>query len=331
MRQNPKPVCSLTRVTEGQAAAPAGTTCPVCQTPAGDRRAIEARDGYSLFRCPVCDVVYSDPMNPVDGRWYQDQVMYVVRDQFQPGRLQWNHKRFLRECPARGGRLLDVGCGTGEFLVAARRRGYDVTGIDFDPSAVQVARKRHSLERVYAANLEDFGPDHGPLQFDVVTVFEVLEHAASPRAFLSRLRDLIRPSGYLVLSVPYRDRRPEIPYAWDFPPHHFTRWSRSAIENFLESNGFRVLNIEIGLDPAETLLHHYLRFGLVARLIRTAQQRTRDESGCGAEARAHVAGMLFRLKYYAIRLLAPPVDAVLSLMGATGLDMCVFAQNGDDA
>ncbi len=300
--------------------------CPVCIADLHEPRIIERKNGYTLVHCTKCDVVFSDPIKPADGKWYQDQVMYVVRDHFQPGRLQWNHKQFLKYCPARGQTLLDVGCGTGEFMVAARNCGYQVTGIDFDPSAVKLARERNELECVYTTDLDDLGGTHGDLTFDVITAFEVLEHIATPRAFLSNLKKLLSPQGYLVISVPFRDRWPAFRYDWDFPPHHFTRWSKKAIETFLSSNGFRVLKIQIGWAQAESLLHQYLQFGIASRLIIKARDRKVNNNDLGVVAQLQLARKLFLLKYFFIKVLSLPVNVVLALLGATGLDMYVLAQ-----
>ncbi|MBI3087376.1 MAG: class I SAM-dependent methyltransferase [Candidatus Omnitrophica bacterium] len=300
----------------------AGTACPVCAAPPAAPRVIERHGDTALVHCAGCDVVYSDPMPSVDGPWYEGQPMYVMRDRFQPAGLLWNHRQFLRDLPARGGRLLDVGCGTGAFLAAARRRGYEVSGVDFDQHAIGEATRRHGLSRLYAAPLETLRPG----AFDVVTAFEVLEHSPSPRAFLQTVHRLVVPGGWLALSVPYRDRRPAFRYHWDAPPHHLTRWSRRALERAVVGAGFRVERVAVGMAQAESWLHQTLQFGVASRALGRASGHGRAATG-----RMRLARTLYLAKHYTMKALAVPVNGALTLLGDTGHDLYLLAQRSGDA
>ena len=81
-----------------------------------------------------------------DANWYER--MYGGRDEellpLEPG-----HKYFLADPRAPlSGELLDIGCGTGNFLAAARDAGYSVTGIELDRNAARFAKERLGLQRV---------------------------------------------------------------------------------------------------------------------------------------------------------------------------------------
>jgi SAM-dependent methyltransferase len=106
--------------------------------------------------------------------------------------------RFLA---GKGGRLLDVGCGLGYFLKAVRRHaGWEGFGIDPSPPAVDFARRRLALTNVRLGRGEDWPVEEGG--FDVVTLWDVIEHVADPRPLLGRLRDLLREDGFLFLHTP---------------------------------------------------------------------------------------------------------------------------------
>lgn len=96
-------------------------------------------------------------------------------------------------------RFLEVGCGGGDLLGVLERLGLEGVGIDISGDAVDFARQRLHLSRVEVLcksveNIEE--------TFDLVVASEVLEHHKDDMDFLRRLRDRLRPDGWLVLTVP---------------------------------------------------------------------------------------------------------------------------------
>jgi 2-polyprenyl-3-methyl-5-hydroxy-6-metoxy-1,4-benzoquinol methylase len=96
------------------------------------------------------------------------------------------------------GRLLDVGCGSGEWLLAMRQRGWAVEGFDFDESAVKVAGQKGL--KVQCGSLEEQNyPDNN---FDAVTLNHVIEHVPDPVRTLGECARILKPGGKLVLFTP---------------------------------------------------------------------------------------------------------------------------------
>jgi len=97
------------------------------------------------------------------------------------------------------GRLLDVGCGTGLFLAVARRRGWQVAGVDASEDATRYARERFALD----VQTGDFTvvAERGD-RFDVVTMWDIIEHAREPVRLLAAARRALVPGGVLGLSTP---------------------------------------------------------------------------------------------------------------------------------
>ena len=198
-----------------------------------------------------------------DARWYER--MYGGRDEkllpLEPG-----HKYFLADPLApRGGELLDIGCGTGNFLAAARDRGYGVTGIELDRNAARFAKERLGLQRVFPLTISEFAGQHAGEQFDVVTFFEVLEHQAAPAEFLQKVKVCVRPGGMIALSVPNRERWLTGPDVLDYPPNHFLRWNAGALRQFLNAQGFEVLSIReqpAGIAHTAQMINMALRTGV---------------------------------------------------------------------
>ena len=318
--------------------------CPGCSQEVSGPPVEAAKPPYHFLRCGACDLVFTDPMPSPDGDWYRRQEMYLVRDTVAKPRLQWNHRQFLRDLPGlrskkaqpslRTGscslddqpRLLDVGCGTGEFVAAAKKAGYEASGFDFDEEAVRTAREQLGLKEVHSGDLRRLAEFVG--RFDVVTAFEVLEHSPVPKEFLEAVAAAVKPGGYLALSVPNRERWPRFRYDWDFPPNHLTRWSRASLTRLLEKNGFQIRRTANGWKQGESLLHQHLQFGLVTRLLHGGKKQEAAEA-TGNQSSMALASGAYRLKSAAIRCLAVPVNIGLGLIGETGMTLYILALKKD--
>jgi SAM-dependent methyltransferase len=110
----------------------------------------------------------------------------------------------------RGGRVLDVGCGTGFLLERLAERGFSGIGIDLSPDSVEHARRRLAEigagDRLEARVGSAYGPPEGP--FDLIALTDVLEHLEDPRGCLGALRAVLAPGGLLVISTPNRRSLP---------------------------------------------------------------------------------------------------------------------------
>src|SRR5258708_8171751 len=246
----------------GVAEAAAAPVCPACGETSRDA-AFEQYGKYKLFGCGGCGLQYWEPREMPDARWYEQ--MYGGRDErllpLEPG-----HKYFLADPLAPGGgRLLDIGCATGNFLVAARDAGYDVTGIELDRNAARFAKERLGLQWVFPLTISEFADRNLVERFDVVTFFEVLEHQASPAEFLQKVKVCVRPGGVIALSVPNRERWLTGPDLLDYPPNHFSRWNTAALRKFLSAQGFEILSIReqpAGVTYTAQMIHMALRTGI---------------------------------------------------------------------
>src|SRR5277367_3795786 len=238
--------------------------CPACGRPA--ESAPLARSHQSaLYACAECDLHFWHPLKMPDAAWYE--AAYQGRDSsvmpLEPG-----HVFFLSDPRApKQGRLLDMGCGTGNFLAAARDVGFDVTGIEPNQNAVRFAQQHYGLRDVFAAVPAEFQQAHPLEKFGTVTFFEVLEHQEDPQAFLHTAKSFLKEDGFIALSVPNRARWQIGDDPLDYPPNHLTRWSPAALRNFIESNGFQVLSIReqpLTVRRAAQMLSTMFRSGLIA-------------------------------------------------------------------
>ncbi len=107
------------------------------------------------------------------------------------------YDRFLDLCQRQhpGGRMLDVGCGMGEFLLAAQARGFSLMGIEPVDACRAIASQRSGVDAIVETPLED--TDLAAESLDAVAMWDVIEHLVDPRVALERVRRALRRKGLL--------------------------------------------------------------------------------------------------------------------------------------
>lgn len=312
--------------------------CPACQELA-IRPTLETYHGSSLYECPRCDLHFWHPASTPDAVWHEQA--YRSRDQavlpLEPG-----HRFFLSDPKApKNGRLLDLGCGVGNFLAAARDTGFEVTGVELNKGAVRFARETYHLGEVFPARPEEFHSANPDRRFDVVTFFEVLEHQDNPQGFLDVAQECLVEGGYIALSVPNRSRWQKGIETLDYPPNHLTRWSPLALRNLLEKNGLEVLSMKeepLNVRRAAQVLSMGLRTGLVAKIAGERPPSPSDlavmpaaEMDQAMERMSHGAGhkLAARLAVWKNAALLPAAALLLPFLrmrGLTGLYLYCLAR-----
>lgn len=140
-----------------------------------------------------------------------------------------SHLRIVQQY-LRPGRLLDVGCASGLFLLQARHAGWNVTGIEPNETLCEEARKKLSgTGEVQHTTLE---MSRLQSSFDAITVWDVLEHVPDPQAFLRTCRSLLRAGGYLFLNVPDLDSWPARILGTRWPlllPEHLNYFNQKSL------------------------------------------------------------------------------------------------------
>jgi SAM-dependent methyltransferase len=292
-----------------------------------------------MYGCARCDLHFWHPLKMPNAAWYE--ATYQGRDStvmpLEPG-----HIFFLSDPQApKTGRLLDLGCGTGNFLAAARDAGFDVTGIEPNRNAVRFAKDHYALRNVFATSPSQFQQAHPLEKFGTVTFFEVLEHQEDPQAFLDTAKLFLNDDGFIAVSVPNRNRWQTDDDPLDFPPNHLTRWSPAALRNFIENNGFDVLSLRqerLKVRRAAQVLSAIFRTGLISRVagerppalsdlgelpldeVRQTMDRIKSEPRHAFAARAA------HWKYRALLPLALLMLPYLRLRGCTGLYLYCLAR-----
>jgi SAM-dependent methyltransferase len=129
------------------------------------------------------------------------------------------------------GSLADIGAGTGAFLEAAKKKGWEITGVEPNAQAREASGKR-------AVILEESVSDLEGKQFDVVTLWHVLEHMPELENMISKISNLVKPGGHLIIAVPnfnsYDARYYKNFWAAYDAPRHLWHFSKRAMYKLFE-------------------------------------------------------------------------------------------------
>lgn len=162
--------------------------------------------------------------------------------------------------------LLDCGCAMGYFMEEARKMGFDPYGVDISEYAAQKAK-------MYFGNKVKTGPvekvdtlfDKTDPKFDVITLFDLIEHLKNPRLVLQKLKNILKDDGIIVLQTGNSSSR----WArlqgknWHFfaPPQHLHFFSKETMTSLLGQAGFKVISIEkTGKWVSLRYLFHMMRY-----------------------------------------------------------------------
>jgi SAM-dependent methyltransferase len=191
-----------------------------------------------------------------------------------------------------GRRLLDFGCSAGYFMRTARELGWDVHGVELNSFAVEWARDTLGMTTVKDCLLADCG--YKPNEFDVVTMWDVVEHLPEPLAALQEIRPLIAAGGALVLETSHWDCL-ETQYLGPDNTNvegdaHLMHFTKRSLETLLGLAGFRIERFDIfGLDLAHIVQFEkrrkLQRNSLDPALLQTLQKAV-DIAGLGCYIRA---------------------------------------------
>jgi 2-polyprenyl-3-methyl-5-hydroxy-6-metoxy-1,4-benzoquinol methylase len=234
------------------------TECPVCRRT--QAKPFLSKHGYEIVRCLHCQTLYVSPPpaqaelarfynDPSD---YKEFVLghkdYLAQDQLAR-QLARQRLDVIDSFQPRRGCLLDLGCGAGFFLDEAKQRGWQVSGTEWAQEMLQYASSTLNLH--VAKSIDEFEDS----SFDVVTMWEYIEHLPNPLEHLEQSRQILKPQGLLCISTPntaHWQVRLNPGDWWEFkPPAHLTFFTPTTLRHLVESAGYTVLrlNLRVPLMP----------------------------------------------------------------------------------
>jgi SAM-dependent methyltransferase len=203
---------------------------------------------FPLVRCCECGAAYLNPRPSAASisRFYSETYAPHQAPAAKGSNLSCRLKEYglWKRCQVllrfqRRGRVLDVGCGMGQFMAAMQQRGWESVGIDQSDRAVTYVKETLGLE-AYLGQLEDLAMPEA--EFDAVTMWDSLEHLHYPKAALREIWRLLRPGGYLLIRVPSLDsldrRIFKTNWAGFDAPRHLVCFARHTLMRIVSDCGF---------------------------------------------------------------------------------------------
>lgn len=196
----------------------------------------QGTERFEIFRCIQCRLgeTFPRPANIAD---YYGESYYRQRHGITASYCDYRRRRILERAVSRPGRLLDIGCGEGTFLLAMRRKGWETVGTEVGSAAVAAAARGINVAR----SLKDAGAA-GP--FDAITLWHTLEHFADPHDVIARAASLLHRGGALIVAVPNAGGLQATLFhsSWfhlDVPRHLF-HFTQEALRHTIERAGLTV-------------------------------------------------------------------------------------------
>ena len=241
--------------------------CPMCGCAGSEPRfSRRDRDGsnelFYIVACGDCGMLRVDPRPTLEtiGRYYGStyswkadepvrgllaRAIHGVEHWYRFHLLRYQTRKMRRFTHARpGAEILDIGCGSGDRLLVYQRMGYSAYGVEISQSA-DYARDHLNLRVRRGTLLEAHYEDN---QFDVVTLYNVLEHLHDPEAELAEIHRILKPGGAIVVDVPNRDCLQmkwfgERWSAFDVPRDlHY--WNPAGLKQVLERRSFEIDRVD---------------------------------------------------------------------------------------
>lgn len=209
---------------------------------------------FRMVRCKTCGLVRQDPRltwECLKDYYPADYSAYEPIIDQEPSRLRrtdrrygmWKRLRTIEQFQP-GGKLLDIGCGTGVFLAEAKRSGrWELMGIEPSRSAAIYVQ---DVLQIPILNQRFSEVKISPSQFDVITMWNVLEHLEQPITDLRHAYPLLKDGGWFVFSIPNLESLEARIFGqywlgWDLPRHLYL-FPQSLLKNILNEIGFRYVD-----------------------------------------------------------------------------------------
>lgn len=213
------------------------------------------KEDFHICECMNCGLLYTMPRPDKDhiGAYYKSEDYYSHKENtkgFVPKlyeRIKKNNLKNKYQLATKGlsvGKMLEIGCGVGDFLHTAEEHGWECIGVEPSEEAKAIATKRTKASILSSEELESLADE----QFDLITMWHVLEHVDDLRWEMDQLQRLIKPHGRIVIAVPnyksYDGQYYKEHWAAYDVPRHLNHFNRSVLTKMFKTKGLELKKMD---------------------------------------------------------------------------------------
>jgi 2-polyprenyl-3-methyl-5-hydroxy-6-metoxy-1,4-benzoquinol methylase len=234
--------------------------CPICgSTEINDYLSVKdhsiSKENFSIKECGSCGLKMTSPRPKLEdlGSYYESED-YISHSDTNKGLVNFmyqkvksitlkNKEKLISKFNT-SKKLLDIGCGTGDFLLYCKQKGWEVKGLEPDKTARLKAKEKglNEIDNIDAFFSQDDN------SFGIITMWHVLEHVPNLNKYMSQLYKILEDNGRLLIAVPNPDSPDAKKYkshwaAYDVPRHLF-HFSKSNIKRLAVKHHFSVDEIQ---------------------------------------------------------------------------------------
>ena len=213
------------------------------------------KEDFHICECLNCGLLYTMPRPDKEkiGAYYKSEAYYSHQENkkgFIPKvyervkSINLKYKYRLATSGMQPGKMLDIGCGVGDFLHTAEMHGWECIGVEPSEDAKAIAQKRMKGKIITSEELEGF-PDGA---FDVITMWHVLEHVDDLKWLVAQLQRLVKPFGRVVIAVPnyksYDGQYYKEHWAAYDVPRHLNHFNRITLSKIFKTSGLELVMMD---------------------------------------------------------------------------------------
>lgn len=255
------------------------------------------KEEFQIQECLNCGLLFTEPRPPKDkiGDYYKSEEYYSHQENkkgFIPKlyesikAINLKNKYKIATNGKSAGKLLDIGCGVGDFIHTAEEQGWQCTGVEPSQDAKAIAKKRIKAEILSSEDLEQIPNE----TFDVITMWHVLEHVDDLKWQMAQLQRLIKKGGRIVIALPNYKSYDATFYkekwaAYDVP-RHLNHFNKDTLVKIFKTNDLNLVKTDkLKWDAyyisfmSEQYKHHTLPLtkGAIRGLISNCKARKTNE------------------------------------------------------
>ncbi len=235
------------------------TICPICETkePILLHTCLDhsvSLENFMITKCTICELLITTPRPSDDriGEYYLsesytshiDSAKHIIDKIYLIARyftLQWKLSVVKSNTSSKTKRILDFGCGTGEFLKVSKRKGWDITGVEPSPNA------RAKASEYVKSDLLPSLDDNSKKNYDVITLWHVLEHVPELDRTIQKLKTRLTNDGTIFIAVPNHTSWDAKNYKQHWAgydvPRHLWHFSKKNMKILLEKNELKLIKV----------------------------------------------------------------------------------------